>query len=1529
MPDKGALDEMKGVARGLYEKLIGVKPEPADPGIRAIATGAGAVARTEAMIARLAGGAAGLRSGDPSPATPDGAASAYERSAPPQVGRVASASGRGSLAAAVGLASAGVRATAFLGGPDLVKAGDLLASAADRRLPLVVHLADRETGAVGGSRGALEIAAGSGAVVLIARSAQEAVDLTVAGRRVAEDVLLPVVVAMDGAETAASVQDFLLPTDSLLRAYLGSPADMVHPVTRSQELLFGRHRRRLPTWHDPSRPLTTGALHGPESAPLAAAGRRAYLDAELPALLETALADLARRTGRPLAPVTTHHTDGAKIVLVVAGTAVGTAEAAADTLRKEGLKAGVIGLRALAPWPGGRLSELLRSPSAVAVLERGVGPLAAGADLDATSAFLVTRLRALASRTGRGTETSRQGGPRFVSALYGLGGAPLRAADLVELGRTLGRDLVQDRSRKGSGDALHSPVFLGVSFTGEAAFPKQEVLLDALRQSYPDATRFGLRGAGSVDLRPEGSTLVAVHRLAGASGAAGLVGDAARLLHETVLAKTGERVATHAGLSWERWAAPVSDRLLFGPAGSDGTLADPGADAPVDVALWASPEAKPSHTLTDRLADGAAVVVPRRTGDASADLTDWWTDLPEAVRAAIEQKGAHLYVVELGSDDVASGTDAAEALFLGALIGTLRTEGRIEVKDRKLLDAFRALGSAHGGDEATRRFQAGLERVRRLGAADLSVRRRPPAEPDPVPAAVRRLATAGAATTSGKGPLRGAPETIDSLPRFWDQVGVLYRRGEEARLTPDPYLAVGAVPALAGSLRQVEHGRTVLPAFEPALCTGCGDCWSACPDGAIAPVVLGAGQLLDQAMARARRAGKSVDALRMAASKIVAGVNQELASRVETASGGDAAELFATAFEKTLAKMPLPEERKASLTEAFAAVRDELDGLPVARTAPFFEGPEAEASLGKGSGELFLLAVDPDACKGCGVCVATCEPEALRAQPDGIERTRAARGLWRRLEELPEPGPETVERARSHEDSGMLAGAMLPRSSREIVAAADGAEAGSGASLAVRQTLAAAAYHLDVAPEAARPARLAAIDALREELAGAIHEDLARALPDRDLDALASGLGTLNRPDADLADLTSRVENALEGDRVDVARLRRLVDAARRLADLRVRLGGSEAGGSAQGNARPAPLGLVLAGRAAAWGGAFPYTPFAVPVTVDATGDATGVARGLLEGGLVGAVEMARAARRARIELGARTPSEAAKAAEEVKALTRLAWRDLDAAERSLCPPVMVVASEDELLADDPGGLADLLAGELPVKVVLLADAAGADRPAPTSRWLQWVGHPNAVVVQTSVGVGDHLATGMAAALAYDGPALVRVHAPEPSREGFPADATLERAREAVATRAFPLFVSLPGTGQDEGSDGLPRVDLAGNPEPEATEDCPPERLRAWRMLQHRAGADEAFAAAAAATEERERAEQEAREHEQEIATLRAEYEQRLAEAQATTQAEMARRVRNKLLALAARRAASSPGNGSEYRETTPETSETPREERQ
>jgi ferredoxin len=597
----------------------------------------------------------------------------------------------------------------------------------------------------------------------------------------------------------------------------------------------------------------------------------------------------------------------------------------------------------------------------------------------------------------------------------------------------------------------------------------------------------------------------------------------------------------------------------------------------------------------------------------------------------------------------------------------------------------------------------------------------------------------------------------------------------------------------------------------------------------VAPLVLGAAALLDHGMALAKRRGAPADALRMAAGKLAAAVNQELAAW--PTGGAAAGELLDAAFARTMARLPLPEERKAAVREAFAAVREELADLPLARTAPFFEAPEADEP---GRGDLLALGVDPSACTGCGVCVAACEPGALTSVPDDPVRTRDARRLLRLVEELPEPSERAVERARSHpeagQSSGVLAGALLPRSSRRVMTAGDGAEPGSGEALAVRQALGAAAFHR--AP--VRRERLAALEALSEELAGAIHEGLSRSLPDRDLNALSLGLAALDRPEAELAELTGRIEAALSPDqathRVDVARLRRLVEAAREVADLRLRLSAS------------APFGLVLAGGPAAWGATFPHDAFAVPVTVAPTGAAAAMARGLAEGAAREAVAAARTARTARLALGAVTAPEAARAAEEVKALAGLSWSDLEE-ERGFATPVLLVASEDEL-AEDPGGLVELLATDLPAKVLSLTPSAAGAAAPPLTDLLG-----SRALAHASVADGDALEAAVAAAMAQRAPALLRVLAPSPGRDGFPPAELLERAR-AEWTEA--------PAGEDQ-----PAVDEVAA--------------------------------------ERERAEAAERRHADELAALRASYEARLAEQQATSRLALAQEVRARLLRLATR----------------------------
>jgi pyruvate-ferredoxin/flavodoxin oxidoreductase len=134
-----------------------------------------------------------------------------------------------------------------------------------------------------------------------------------------------------------------------------------------------------------------------------------------------------------------------------------------------------------------------------------------------------------------------------------------------------------------------------------------------------------------------------------------------------------------------------------------------------------------------------------------------------------------------------------------------------------------------------------------------------------------------------------------------------------------------------------------------------------------------------------------------------------------------------------------------------------------------------------------------------------------------------------------------------------------------------------------------------------------------------------------------------------------------------------------------------------------------------------------------------------------------------------------------------------------------------------------LLAGPRPVKVLLLAgldlglaappalDSPLAPLPDPNAELgLAMLANRGALVAQTSVGDLAHLGACLARALDHPGPALLLVHTPAPRRDGFAPDQTLVRAREAVAARAWPLFLYDPG---GEGVFGS-RIDLSANPDP-------------------------------------------------------------------------------------------------------------------
>jgi pyruvate-ferredoxin/flavodoxin oxidoreductase len=1279
-----------------------------------------------------------------------------------QLGHVATESGRGALAAAIGLALGGQRATAFLDSQELAASQDLLVNAAGRRLPLVLHLTNRALASQGAAQGSghetLHLSGESGCFLLHAANVQQAVDFTLIARRVAELSLVPGIVVMDGEQTAQAVQEVKLPSAQLARSYIGAGEALIDSPNAAQRLLFGEQRRRVPKWHDLDRPVLGGALQGGESFALAHAAQAPFFLDALPALLEQAFTEFASLTGRHHGALTRHNVEKSKLLLLVQGAAIETAITVSEQLRSSHkVKVGVIGLHALRPLPAAELVELLRGKRAVAVLERCDTPLAGDPPL----------LRELRATLDRALENGRFGSachpgypalkegerPRLLSALYGLGGLPLRTADLIALGREMGEQSAPRR-------------YLGLDFhRADSNHPKRQVMLDTLRRNYPQIAALGLCSAEApAPVAREGALNVAVHYLAGERGE-GLALEAAGFMHQLL----GGAVRSRPASGWEQWGVARCERFSHAP----GPLLDGGDEVTAHVAILSGDASHPNLDPLATLAPGGSLLLQGSEDDATL-----WQALPASLQAALKQQRIALYALSHASDQ-------PQERLLGALIGLQLQRGAIELRPRRILasreESFRHLGEAER-KELLAAFEAGMESVRLIDTTALTTTSLAATAgwSDEAPLAVRHLG--------------GDREGYDSLPRFWDEVGVLYRNGESRSLTADPCMASGMMPPLSATFRDHTPSRNTLPLFDAERCSGCGKCWASCPDSAIGAVALSPKKLIDTGIRLA-----AADALRQVGSKLA----QRIATmaRKGEAEGLATGELLQQAYDWLKEKAPLSAERQQAVDADFIKVQAALAPLPLSITAPLFALAEQAQ---KESGELLSLAINPDSCKACGLCVAVCADEALAMEAQSPERVAAARGQWQLWQQTPDTDSSTIERLARLPEVGPMAAIMLSRHCAFALSGGDGAEAGSGEKIAVRQVLAATEYQQQ--PLLHRFGR-----ELNEVIQGInqqIRDTLADALPTRDLERLSAGLQSIHTREAGLGAFLQ--DGALEGSGVDTHELKRLVETAQRLAELHWRLAEGEHG---LGRAR---YGIAIApGPLATWAAAFPHNPFQAPVMVDMSGDAAQIAAGLLQGQLQEAVAAARLLRQARALLDPRAHAQSRSGD-----LDTLGWSDLSAEERQLCPPLILIGNDESLGGQGFAQLAWLLNGELPVKVLLLSELdlglgdantatrLHARRDSRANLGMMALAQRKAFVAQSSIAAPEHLRQSVREALRFSGPALLSLYAPSPERHGFAAIATLQQAENALLSRTQPLFRYAPDAEGVFGS----RLILEGNP---------------------------------------------------------------------------------------------------------------------
>ncbi|MBI4494125.1 MAG: pyruvate ferredoxin oxidoreductase, partial [Chloroflexi bacterium] len=140
-----------------------------------------------------------------------------------------------------GFALAGGRVTNFTSGQGLVLMKEVLYTISGKRLPIVFHIGARALTSqslnVHAGHDDVMAVADTGWGVLWARNAQEAGDLALIARRVAEETETPFLNVQDGFLTTHTIENVLLPEPELMRLFVGDPRhklrslfDPEHPI---------------------------------------------------------------------------------------------------------------------------------------------------------------------------------------------------------------------------------------------------------------------------------------------------------------------------------------------------------------------------------------------------------------------------------------------------------------------------------------------------------------------------------------------------------------------------------------------------------------------------------------------------------------------------------------------------------------------------------------------------------------------------------------------------------------------------------------------------------------------------------------------------------------------------------------------------------------------------------------------------------------------------------------------------------------------------------------------------------------------------------------------------------------------------------------------------------------------------------------------------------------------------------------------------------------------------------------------------
>ncbi|MEZ4899900.1 MAG: 4Fe-4S binding protein [Saprospiraceae bacterium] len=560
--------------------------------------------------------------------------------------------------------------------------------------------------------------------------------------------------------------------------------------------------------------------------------------------------------------------------------------------------------------------------------------------------------------------------------------------------------------------------------------------------------------------------------------------------------------------------------------------------------------------------------------------------------------------------------------------------------------------------------------------------------------------------------------------------------------TADPFQAMPVMPPATAAFGQENQGRRQLPVMDTSLCTGCGECLIHCPHTALPSLVASLESLLQSGIQQAQAKGQVISQLFPQVKNLAKVTNNYVTEHREKLNSQhlSLAQILTPAFEEFLIRGKHPEERENILRQEFSAIMDAIGLLPAVITRRFFN---------ESYKELFSITVDPSACTGCAICSAVCPERALQLEeetPSRHKQTQQQFALW---EHLPDTSGDTIQRMVDDPDYPSLAALMLSRNFYESLAGASAMDE-PGIKTMIHMITAVA----ETTGQEASRAMLKQLEAFAENLKGQLKSELNNALPDLDATMLARSLEQIQTAHLTLDEFLTRSGGRKSGQLLDKAVLQRkgaLLHQVEGLRDL------VASGASGHGRARYAiALDDSLPALAT-----FPVNSFTVPV-MTFSGATPAMALGLIQAHVRHILDNVKIIRRAELEQSNRYNPVI-----HDHQIAGLSWQDLSETEKSLVPPLLLIARQSFLQRQSSGPLAQLLDQGLPVKVFLLDDARSSRQNAATDlayhnlSLIPFLGLDAVQVGQHSLADADHLFKGLISALGKPGAAVLRLLTPD------------------------------------------------------------------------------------------------------------------------------------------------------------------------